>query len=85
MNKMLSLAAAAGLLIFLSAPTPPTGTQENSRSDRNQAASLAAIGLPNDISENEESTSPILHRRITGFLAGVGLIAFVVANSRRRD
>jgi len=84
MNKMLFVPAAIGLLIFLSAPAPPTRTQESSRSDRNQGVSLAAFGLPNDISENEKFTSPILHRRITGFLAGAGLIAFVVANSKRR-
>ena len=85
MNKMLFLAVAIGLLIFLSASTQPTRTQENSRSDRNQDVSLAAIGRANDLSENEASTSPIPHRRITGFLAGVGLIVFVVANSKRRD
>ena len=85
MNKMLFFVVAVGLLIFLSASKQPIRTQENSGPDRNQAVALAAIGRPTDVAENEELTSPIPHRRLTGFLAGVGLIAFVVANSRRRD
>ena len=85
MNKMLFLIVAVGLLIFLSASKQPIRTQENSRSDRNQAVALAAIGRPTDVAGNEDSTIPIPHRRITGFLAGVGLIAFVMANSKRRD
>jgi len=85
MNKMLFLIVAVGLLIFLSASKQPTRTQENSGSDRNQTVAVAAIGRPTDVAQNEESTSPIPHRRITGFLAGVGLIAFVMANSKRRD
>jgi len=85
MNKMLFLIAAVGLLIFWSASKQPTSTQENSGSDRDQAVAFAAIGRPTGVAENADSTSSIPHRRITGFLAGVGLIAFVVANSKRRD
>jgi hypothetical protein len=85
MNKMLFLAVAVGLLILFSAPTQPTGSQENSRSDLNQTVSLAAIPGANDVSENEASISPVLHSRITGLLAGVGLIVFVVANSKPRE
>jgi hypothetical protein len=84
MNKMLFFVVAVGLLIFLSASKQPIRTQENSGPDRNQAVALAAIGRPTDVAQSEEST-PIPHRRITGFLAGVGLIAFVMANSKRRD
>jgi hypothetical protein len=85
MNKMFFLIVAVGSLIFLSASKQPARTQENSGSDRSQTVALAAIGRPADVTQNEESISPIPHRRITGFLAGAGLIAFVMANSKRRD
>ena len=84
MNKMLFLAIAIGLLILLSPLTQPARTQENPSSDRSPTVSLAAPLRLDHISDNEESTSPVLHSRITGFLAGVGLVVFVVANSKRR-
>ena len=74
---------AMGLLMLFSAPAEQAVTRGNSTSIAQDHASLFDFTMAADASLNE-SAIPAQQRTVTGMLAGVGLMGFVVANCKRR-